>query len=132
MIDPQPEPPNLIVVSGRESMLLEERVGLLEADCLQLEADAGRNPNWRGEACGIPFSEWDRLDHTDHGSKAHAFNSMLGRLRGLTQTYRNGVGIRENWLSRYECELLAWRRGGFFEWFQVRREADQRQRTRSP
>jgi hypothetical protein len=124
--DPQSNPPDLIVRSGRESLPLEDRIALMEANCVQLEADAGRNPNWRGAACGILFSEWDRQDHTDHGSKAHAFNSMLGRLRGLTQTYRKEIGIREGWLSRYECEILAWRRGGFFEWRQIRHEADQR------
>ncbi len=121
------DPPNLITASGRESMSLDDRIALLDADVTQLTA-GNLNPNWRRES-GETFTEWSRQDWYDGaGSRAHAFNSLVGWLRGFVHMHEKHMGFRLDALSRAECLLLAWRRGGFNEWRAVKAEQASRER----
>lgn len=130
MINQENDYPNLVTESGRETMELGERVALLAADVEMLKSGQkfyhGADVPFMDEPRRADWDDWQlRTEQDDHGNKAHAFNSLLGILSGVLQLHERGkIGaLKPGHLSRVECELLAWRRGGFYEWRRVRVEA---------
>jgi hypothetical protein len=115
-------------------MRIDDRIALLAADIVELEAGS-LNPRWRQDS-GESFAEWERRDCTEAASRADAFGRMLETLRAFVHMHETYIGIQPGALSRAECLLLAWRRGGFNEWWGVNveqacRERDARVRRRS-
>lgn len=81
-------------LSGRESMTLAERVDLLAAEIVQLQAVAP----------------------TGCGHDVHQFNQMLGNMQGCVWDCRKQPVDPRSWgfrnLSATELRVMAWRRGG--------------------
>lgn len=110
--------PNLITESGREHLSRADRAGLLEADALDLQMHA---PKYNGR----------------NGHQVHQFNQLLGNVRGCildcrmpdekwTKSWaagRMGDDSAGSNLSKTECRVLAWRRGGVEEYDRVTRLA---------
>lgn len=90
--------------SGREDLSLADRQGLLASDALWLQ---GFNVT-RDEA---------NLDL--YWSTSHARNQLLGAVRSCT---KDSDWARRN-ISKVECMVLAWRRGGYAEYLLVHDEA---------
>jgi hypothetical protein len=100
--------PNLITESGREHLSLAVRAGLLEADVLDLQAR--RPPVDHKKA----FENWQLYGHP-----VHQFNQLIGNIRACVRDCRRENAMDKSWgrlnLSKIECLVLAWRRGGVAE-----------------
>lgn len=96
--------PNLITESGREHLSLADRAGLLNADLLWFQMNRPK---------------YDRSDKSTD-APCHAAGALLGRIRACikactSKEVLNGVSWGTINLSKVECEVLAWRRGGYVE-----------------
>lgn len=94
------ENPNLVTESGREHLSLADRAGLLDADVFSLMQ---LKPEYDGS----------------NGSTCHEFNRLVSMIRSCARACRDdspsAAGWRTAHLSRTECLVLAWRRGGHEE-----------------
>lgn len=86
--------PNLVTESGREHLSLAHRVGLLKQDLLRLEQ---RRPS------GADVHDWNNLR-----------GSVQACILGCTATSKVDTWGHVN-LSKTECRVLAWCRGGHAE-----------------
>lgn len=108
------ENPNLFSESGREHLSLADRLTLLENDLLTLQS-----PGYKRDD---PKS-WHPI---------HQFNALRGSIQACIRDVHRHlkfVQIKRDWsdtpiptkswgmlsLSKTECRILAWRRGGVFE-----------------
>lgn len=96
------EEPDFVTQSGREHLSLADRVGLLKSDLLWLQ------------------------QHRPGGAQTHDHNNLIGAVQGTIL----GCGVHskdDTWgrinLSKTECRVLAWRRGGHDEHKRVLRLA---------
>lgn len=99
------EEPDFIQQSGREDLPLLDRVNLLKADLIDLQQH-----------------------HRPTGADTHGFNSMLAAIQACIRDGQKMIdepdyAPKTSWgspfalwgivnLSRVECRVLAWRRGG--------------------
>lgn len=83
---------DFVHTSGRENLSPEDRVGFLASDEMQIMS-AGRPPT---------------------AADSHLYGSLVGCIRGAQMSGEWAVRMR----SEVECQVLAWRRGG---WEEVRR-----------
>lgn len=107
--------PDLIYESGREHLPLEDRVGLLRQDDLLLQAN---RPIYDPDA----DKKVEYAQSTGH--QAHQFNQLRGMINGVIRDCdakgdANTWG--RSWLSKCECRILAWRRGGVTEYNRISR-----------
>jgi hypothetical protein len=113
--------PDLIFVSGRESMSMPERKALLAADVVQLE-HGPLNPNYRKD-CGIPYSVWWK---GPDAAKCHAFNSLIAWADSAARHETSTT-----FMSQVECCVLAWRRGGAEEEARIKKLQRAGRKTRA-
>lgn len=104
--------PDLIVTSGREDMQPEERLALLAHDAKWLSGMEPQGPSRRG--AGDEIHDLRCLQYVIEGDAQ--FRAKFPQALDLA------------WVSRIECRVLAWRRGGFREHTRVHREQIARQR----
>jgi hypothetical protein len=113
--------PDLVRVSGRESLEPADRVGLLEADLMWLVSTMPKYEQ------GTDYGVFDRA----HSSTVHALNQTVGAIREVSSRWQRFAALPgrtpENaraWadaaISPVECDVLALRRGGASEFHRIR------------
>jgi hypothetical protein len=137
------DPPDLITTSGRERMPLAERVGLLEADAVYLASIRPQPIRGRislangrtvhdinvtiGFARAIGFRYRQLADHARaRAAVLEALEAAAKRLSAAHSVHHQTAPAAKALLdladacSQVECDVLAWRRGGFEEYQRVR------------
>lgn len=110
--------PDLISTSGRETMSVSGRIGLLQAELL-FAPFTGVGPETPARTQPI-----------------HDLKLTIGWIRNTIELHARAVARGQNdetlakgantMLSWLECLVLAWKRGGHEEWKRVRREQEVR------
>jgi hypothetical protein len=95
--------PDMISVSGREDLPLDDRIGLLEQDILLFQMQVAK------------FK-------TGEGSSIHAINSLIGAASGTITLYNRDGKLSVfsmGYLPKLECLMMAWKRGALSEYQRV-------------
>lgn len=88
--------PNMVTESGREDLSVADRLALIEQDRLYLQQ------NWR--------------KHCTTEMGAHSIGQLINWSSHPARDLAAGKEVTSDTLSKWECELMAWRRGGENEW----------------
>lgn len=101
---------DLIELSGRESLSFEDRLGLLDADVFWLKAQ---------HITAAETHDMNALIAWVSDVRYHVERCDARRAAGATENIDPRPVVLE-YLSRFECRVLAWRRGGHAEEKRVR------------